>query len=173
MATSDKLRESVNDADVEKWLEGQLDGVLGEKGIYNGKERYKANGDRKSFESLHYPVTLENIVRVMKESPERGGDMWGVTPAGLQSVSTPEYSSIAELKQDSGRLGSEESESYKAKVEAVDGQISDAISRIRKETKAHADNEFEDVRHYFQRNAAGRRKENSSGDTQDICGGRL
>lgn len=144
MATSDKLRESVNDADVEKWLEGQLDGVLGEKGIYNGKERYKTNGDRKSFESLHYPVTLENIVRVMKESPERGGDMWGVTPAGLQSVSTPEYSSIAELKQDSGRLGSEESESYKAKVEAVDGQISDAISRIRKETKAHADNEFEE-----------------------------
>ena len=144
MATSEKLRESVNDADVEKWLEGQLDGVLGEKGIYNGKERYKANGDRKSFESLHYPVTLENIVRVMKESPERGGDMWGVTPAGLQSVSTPEYSSIAELKQDSGRLGSEESESYKAKVEAVDGQISDAISRIRKETKAHADNEFEE-----------------------------
>ena len=144
MATSDKLRESVNDADVEKWLEGQLDGVLGEKGIYNGKERYKANGDRKSFESLHYPVTLENIVRVMKESSERGGDMWGVTPAGLQSVSTPEYSSIAELKQDSGRLGSEESESYKAKVEAVDGQISDAISRIRKETKAHADNEFEE-----------------------------
>lgn len=144
MATSDKLRESVNDADVEKWLEGQLDGMLGEKGIYNGKERYKANGDRKSFESLNYPVTLENIVRVMKESPERGGDMWGVTPAGLQSVSTPEYSSIAELKQDSGRLGSEESESYKAKVEAVDGQISDAISRIRKETKAHADNEFEE-----------------------------
>lgn len=144
MATSEKLRESVNDADVAEWLEGQLDGVLGEKGIYNGKERYKANGDRKSFESLHYPVTLENIVRVMKESPERGGDMWGVTPAGLQSVSTPEYSSIAELKQDSGRLGSEESESYKAKVEAVDGQISDAISRIRKETKAHADNEFEE-----------------------------
>ena len=144
MATSDKLRESVNDADVEKWLEGQLDGVLGEKGIYNGKERYKANGDRKSFESLHYPVTLENIVRVMKENPERGGDMWGVTPAGLQSVSTPEYSSIAELKQDSGRLGSEESESYKAKIESVDGQISDAISRIRKETKAHADNEFEE-----------------------------
>ena len=144
MATSDKLRESVNDADVEKWLEGQLDGVLGEKGIYNGKERYKANGDRKSFESLHYPVTLENIVRVMKQSPERGGDMWGVTPAGLQSVSTPEYSSIAELKQDSGRLGSEESESYKAKIESVDGQISDAISRIRKETKAHADNEYEE-----------------------------
>jgi hypothetical protein len=144
MATSDKLRETVNDADVEKWLEGQLDGVLGEKGIYNGKERYKANGDRKSFESLHYPVTLENIVRVMKQSPERGGDMWGVTPAGLQSVSTPEYSSIAELKQDSGRLGSEESESYKAKIESVDGQISDAISRIRKETKAHADNEFEE-----------------------------
>ena len=144
MATSEKLRESVNDADVAEWLEGQLDGVLGEKGIYNGKERYKANGDRKSFESLHYPVTLENIVRVMKESPERGGDMGGVTPAGLQSVSTPEYSSIAELKQDSGRLGREESESYKAKVEAVDGQISDAISRIRKETKAHADNEFEE-----------------------------
>ena len=144
MATSDKLRESVNDADVEKWLEGQLDGVLGEKGIYNGKERYKANGDRKSFESLHYPVTLENIVRVMKQSPVRGGNMWGVTPAGLQSVSVPEYSSIAELKQDSGRLGSEESESYKAKIESVDGQISDAISRIRKETKAHADNEFEE-----------------------------
>lgn len=144
MATSEKLRESVNDADVEKWLEGQLDGVLGEKGIYNGKERYKASGDRKSFESLHYPVTLENIVRVMKESPERGGDMWGVTPAGLQSVSTPEYSSIAELKRDSGRLGSEESESYKAKVEAVDGKINDAISQIRKETKAHADNEYEE-----------------------------
>lgn len=145
-ATSEKLRSAVDDADVARWLEGQLGGVLGESGIYNGKERYTAMGDKRSFASLHYPVTLENIVRAMKETQqERGEGVWGVTANGLQSVSTREYGSIEDIRKNKGRLGSVDSESYKARVEAVDKQIDSVIGRIRQETKAHSDNLLEET----------------------------
>ena len=91
------------------WLLGQLDGVLGEAGIYNGKERYTPSGNERSFAQTHYAYTLENIVRAMSQTQEeRGGQTFGVTAKSMQAVSTPSYGSIAEIKADSGRLGAVE-----------------------------------------------------------------
>lgn len=64
-ATQDKLREAVDDADVEAWVRGQIRGVLGEPGIYNGKERFTASGKRRSFRETHGAYTAENIVKAM------------------------------------------------------------------------------------------------------------
>nr|DAE82950.1 MAG TPA: nuclease [Caudoviricetes sp.] len=144
MATSDKLRAAVDDGQVAAWIEEKLDGVLGKAGIYNGKERYTASGDKKSFAQLHYPVTLENIVKAMKETQEERGDGAMATATGLQAVSAKDYGSIAELKQDSARLNRVDAESYQEQTKALDEKIGRAIKQIRRETTAHTDNLYEE-----------------------------
>ena len=144
MATSDKLRAAVDDGQVAAWIEEKLDGVLGKAGIYNGKERYTASGNEKSFAQLHYPVTLENIVKAMKGTQEERGNGAMATATGLQAVSAKDYGSIAELKQDSARLNRVDTESYQEQTKALDEKIGRAIKQIRRETTAHTDNLYEE-----------------------------
>lgn len=143
MATSDALRSAVDDHAVEEWIAGKLDGLLGEAGIYNGKDPYTPSGNHRSFSQLHYAYTLENIVKAMKEGQEeRGGNTWGASAKTLQSVATPEYRSIQEIKADSGRLGMDEGAEYEAKLQAIDDQIGSIITKIKQGNKAHSDNSF-------------------------------
>lgn len=143
MATSDALRRAVDDHAVEEWIAGKLDGLLGEAGIYNGKDTYTPSGNLRSFSQLHYAYTLENIVKAMKEGQEeRGGNTWGASAKTLQSVATPEYRSIQEIKADSGRLGMDEGAEYEAKLQAIDDQIGSIITKIKQGNKAHSDNSF-------------------------------
>lgn len=143
MATSDALRSAVDDHAVEEWIAGKLDGQLGEAGIYNGKDPYTPSGNLRSFSQLHYAYTLENIVKAMKEGQEeRGGNTWGASAKTLQSVATPEYRSIQEIKADSGRLGMDEGAEYEAKLQAIDDQIGSIITKIKQGNKAHSDNSF-------------------------------
>ena len=143
MATSDALRSAVDDHAVEEWIAGKLDGLLGEAGIYNGKDPYTPSGNLRSFSQLHYAYTLENIVKAMKEGQEeRGGNTWGASAKTLQSVATPEYRNIQEIKADSGRLGMDEGAEYEAKLQAIDDQIGSIITKIKQGNKAHSDNSF-------------------------------
>lgn len=77
-ATSDKLREEANYKEVADWVEGKLTGLLGEAGVYNGKEPYTPSGNKRSFKQLHYAYTLENLVKAMSQTQEeRGEGLWG------------------------------------------------------------------------------------------------
>lgn len=143
MATSDALHSAVDDHAVEEWIAGKLDGLLGEAGIYNGKDPYTPSGNLRSFSQLHYAYTLENIVKAMKEGQEeRGGNTWGASAKTLQSVATPEYRSIQEIKADSGRLGMDEGAEYEAKLQAIDDQIGSIITKVKQGNSAHSDNSF-------------------------------
>ena len=144
-ATSDKLHEATDTADVKAWLLPQLKSVIGEPGIYNGKERYTASGDRRSFSQLHWEYTLENIVRSMAETQkERGGQTWGTSAGAMQAVSAEDFSSIDEVKAVSGRLGKAEGEQYEAAKNAVENLIDQATRAVMRETRPHADNSFDE-----------------------------
>ena len=71
-----------------------------------------------------------------------GGNAWGASAKTLQSVATPEYRSIQEIKADSGRLGMDEGAEYEAKLQAIDDQIGSIITKIKQGNKAHSDNSF-------------------------------
>lgn len=144
-ATSDKLHEATDTEDVKAWLLPQLKSVFGEPGIYNGKERYTASGDRRSFSQLHWEYTLENIVRAMAETQkERGGQTWGTSAGAMQAVSAEDFSSIDEVKAASGRLGKAEGEQYEAAKNAVENLIDQATRAVMRETRPHADNSFDE-----------------------------
>lgn len=145
LATSDALRDMVSDKEVEQWIADKLDGLLGDAGIYNGEDRLTPSGKRRSFTSLHYPYTLENIVKTMRENqPERGGQTWGISAGALQASASRAYRTVSEIKEDIGRLGKVEGDAYDAQVAEVDEKIRDAIQRVRKGNKPHADNTFEE-----------------------------
>lgn len=145
LATSDKLHEATDTEDVKAWLLPQLKSVFGEPGIYNGKERYTASGDRRSFSQLHWEYTLENIVSAMAETQkERGGQTWGTSAGAMQAVSAENFSSIDEVKAASGRLGKAEGEQYEAAKNAVENLIDQATRTVMRETRPHADNSFDE-----------------------------
>lgn len=145
-ATSDKLHEAASVEDVKAWLLPQLEGVLGDPGIYNGSERFDRSGNRRSFSQLHWEYTLENIVRAMTETQaERGGQTFSASAKAMQAVSTEDFQSIDEVKAASGRLGKVDTEQYKADVDAVEKRIEQVTRAVMRENKAHSDNQFDEM----------------------------
>ncbi len=144
-ATDDAIRAKVDKDAYNRWLDDLLDGAEKQVGIYNGRDLFTASGNPRSFSQLHYAYTLENIVRAMKETQdERGGQVWGVSAKTLQSVATSQYGSVQEIRDDSGRLGTVDDDTYTAQVTAIDEQISDIIQRVKQTNKAHSSNSFEE-----------------------------
>ena len=142
LATSDKLREEASYNAVADWAEGKLDGLLGEAGVYNGKNPYTPSG-RRSFKELHYAYTLENLVKAMSQTQEeRGEGLWGASGEGLVSVATPKYKSIEEIRTDKGRLQKMSNEEYREKLEGLDGTITEIIQKVKEGNEAHSDNSF-------------------------------
>lgn len=132
-ATSDKLREAVDDKMVVRWAKEKLDGLLGEAGIYNGKDPFTASGNRRSFAQLHNAYTLENIVRAMNTQQAARGENAMPSAQGMQAVASPEYKSISEIKADEGRLSRVEEAEMKARLEEVSDRIADAILLVRED----------------------------------------
>ena len=139
-----EVQEKAPNQDVEEWILPKVEKILGEKGIYNGKEVYTRNGNRRSFAQLHNSYTLENLVAAMNAQNARGQDTWGLSASTLMSTATAEYQNLDEVRADKGRLQQMPEEEYKALLEKADDQISDILDKLRRETTPHADNSFEE-----------------------------
>ena len=143
-AMQQELREKAPDADVASWLLPKMEKILGEKGIYNGKDPYTKQGNRRSFAQLHNPYTLENLVAAMNQEEARGKGAWGLSANTLMSTATEEYKNLDEVRADKGRLQQMPEEEYKALLEKADGQIETILSKLRSETEPHTSNSFEE-----------------------------
>ena len=139
-----EVQEKAPDQDVEEWILPKVEKILGEKGIYNGKEVYTRNGNRRSFAQLHNSYTLENLVAAMNAQNARGQGTWGLSASTLMSTATAEYQNLDEVRADKGRLQQMPEEEYKALLEKADDQISDILDKLRRETTPHADSSFEE-----------------------------
>ena len=143
-AMQQELREKAPDADVVSWLLPKMEKILGEKGIYNGKDPYTRQGNRRSFAQLHNPYTLENLVAAMNQEEARGKGAWGLSANTLMSTATAEYKNLDEVRADKGRLQQVPEEEYKTLLEKADGQIETILSKLRSETEPHTGNSFEE-----------------------------
>ena len=143
-AMQQELREKAPDAEVASWLLPKMEKILGEKGIYNGKNPYTKQGNRRSFAQLHNPYTLENLVAAMNQEEARGKGAWGLSANTLMSTATAEYKNLDEVRADKERLQQMPEEEYKALLEKADGQIETILSKLRSETEPHTSNSFEE-----------------------------
>lgn len=138
------LQQKAPDAKVEQWLLPQVEKTLGRKGIYNGKEIYTRNGNRRSFAQLHNPYTLENLVNAMNQEQARGKGAWGLSARTLLSTAAAEYKTLDEVRADKDRLQQMPEAEYEKLLEDADSQIEQVIRMLRKETTPHSHNSFEE-----------------------------
>lgn len=136
-ATKDKLRDAVNDADVEVWIRKQLNGVLGEPAIYNGKDRFTESGARRSFKATHDAYTAENIVKAMQRASAKGEGYWGVGAKGIVGVATPEYKSVDAIHADEGRLQSMSEEEYNRLLQELDTRIDAIVGEVKNTSRSY------------------------------------
>lgn len=145
LATSDKLRQAVNDSEVRAWLEPQIEAFLGERGVRNNKDPFDSLGRSRSFSQLHYSYTVENIVRAMKETANaRGANTFGVNANTLIATATPSYRSVDEMHADKARLKTEDAATYEAIVAKLEKALEAVERDIMHTTKHHSDDYYDE-----------------------------
>lgn len=139
-AMVEDLESKVDKRDVAAWAEELLADVLGESGIYNGVDIYTENG-RKSFQETHMPLTAENIVKAMfSTASSRGEGAYGMAAGGLQSVASPSYQTVEEIRADSHRLGRVPEEELKARKDEIDEILGNLYEELNELPGANAYN---------------------------------
>ena len=101
-ALSKILDDRVDEEGYRKWIDGLFEGIIEKEGIRNSKDPYTPSGNRRSWEALHDPVTLENVVKSMKQQLSAGANgLFGSNPKG---AAQKKYGSISEVRADKDRL---------------------------------------------------------------------
>lgn len=129
-ATNKAIRDKVNQKEYEQWLDNLFDGVVKNEGIYNGKDYYTSSGNRRSFSATHYEITLENIVKAMKQGDQKGTNTFFGGQA-IWGVASKDYGSIDEIKADSGRLQKMTEEEYSAIRQKYSERLAELTNEIK------------------------------------------
>ena len=150
-ATAAKMMEMIapggswNDAlrTVKDWVQPQLEGLLGERGIYNGKDAVTDRG-RRSFAETHWDYTAENIVKAMNMAAAKGANMHGVTPETLAATATREYRNVDEMHADEARLRTVSEEEHAKALRDLGIYLDRVTDDLLRTTKHQFDNTFEE-----------------------------
>lgn len=131
-ATREKIREVSADG-YREWVDGLFKGVQEKEGIRNNKEYFTPSGKRRGFEALHYENTLENVVKAMRETGEKGIGFGG---GSIFGASTTEFSSIDEIKSAEGRLQKLSDEEYQKIKQGFTDRFFELASSLPKNTSS-------------------------------------
>ena len=121
--------------------------VIGEAGIYNGKDPYTKSGYLKSFEELHYDYNLENLVKAMKSKGVKNEEDSFVTDVNnVRAAASKEFKSIDDIKKAENRLQDlkpEEIEEKYGNARELFKNIVDTLSSIQNSSSGNSllDNE--------------------------------
>lgn len=150
-ATAAKMFELIapsgswNDAlrTVKDWVQPQLEGLLGERGIYNGKDAVTDRG-RRSFAETHWDYTAENIVKAMNMAAAKGANVYGVTPETLAATATQEYKTVDEMHADEARLRTVSEEEHAKALRDLGIYLDRVVNDLMLTTMHKYDNSFEE-----------------------------
>lgn len=150
-ATAAKMMEMIapggswNDAlrTVKDWVQPQLEGLLGERGIYNGEDAVTDSG-RRSFAETHWDYTAENIVKAMNMAAAKGANVYGITPETLAATATQEYRNVDEMHADEARLRTVSEEEHEKALRDLGIYLDRVTDDLLRTTKHRFDNTFEE-----------------------------
>lgn len=128
---------------VKDWVKPQLEGLLGERGIYNGKDAVTDRG-RRSFAETHWDYTAENIVKAMNMAAAKGANVYGITPETLAATATQEYKTVDEMHADEARLRTVSEEEHEKALRDLGIYLDRVTDDLLRTTKHRFDNTFEE-----------------------------
>lgn len=127
-ALNRKLDKRIDARGYKKWIEGLFDGLIEKEGIRNNKDMFTPSGNRRSWEALHDSVTLENVVKEMRQNLAAGAaSMFGANPRG---AAQKKYRSLDEIRADKGRLQMLSWEEYDAAMSEALDKLAEATGSI-------------------------------------------
>lgn len=139
-ATEKKIKQAAAENGYEAWVDSLLDGVEEKQGIRNNADAFTRSGSRRKWESLHDPVTLENVVRVMKSELDAGGNgLFGANPKG---ASQKKYRNLDDVRADEKRLQQLSDEEYKKQSESALSKFTSVCQSIYEHNKDKFYNPF-------------------------------
>lgn len=128
---------------VKDWVKQQLEGLLGERGIYNGKDAVTDRG-RRSFAETHWDYTAENIVKAMNMAAAKGANVYGITPETLAATATQEYKTVDEMHADEARLRTVSEEEHAKALRDLGIYLDRVVNDLMLTTMHKYDNSFEE-----------------------------
>ena len=128
---------------VKDWVQPQLEGLLGERGIYNGKDAVTDRG-RRSFAETHWDYTAENIVKAMNMAAAKGANVYGITPETLAATATQEYRNVDEMHADEARLRTVSEEEHEKALRDLGIYLDRVVNDLMLTTMHKYDNSFEE-----------------------------
>lgn len=128
---------------VKDWVKPQLEGLLGERGIYNGKDAVTDRG-RRSFAETHWDYTAENIVKAMNMAAAKGANVYGITPETLAATATQEYKTVDEMHADEARLRTVSEEEHAKELRDLGIYLDRVVNDLMLTTMHKYDNSFEE-----------------------------
>lgn len=124
------LDEKVDETGYTEWLEKLFDGIIEKEGIRNNLDYYNSKGEPRTFNALHYEVTLENAVKVMKQQSQQGGTNTPFGAMQIWGVATRKFNSLDDIKKASARLVLENDEEREALREEYTQRFFDIAKEI-------------------------------------------
>ena len=119
------VNQAINQEEYLQWVRDLFRDVVKNVGIRNEKDLFTPSGNRRSFNALHYELTLENAVRVMRKDIQKGGGSF-FGGGAIWGVATKDYGSINELREDKNRLRVMDEKAY----EDLRGQYTQRLVEI-------------------------------------------
>lgn len=96
----DTLKElTENNTKYNKWLDKNFEGLIEKKGVRNNKDMFTNSGNRRSFESLHESLNLDNIVKQMRSEESTGTGFMAAGPSAIMGASSKQFYTIKEIKE--------------------------------------------------------------------------
>ena len=124
--------DALNSSDYRKWVQEMFSGIEGNSGVYNNKGLYTPSGNRRSFASTHYPVTLENIAKAM--AGQNGGNAKNVGgfygAKTLRAATAETFRSVDEMRRKSSRLQALTQEQIDARNSALNDRLYAIIDEV-------------------------------------------
>lgn len=123
-ATNEKILDTVDKKQYKEWLNNLFGDAVKNEGIRNGKDPFTPSGNRRSFSTTHYPVTLDNIVKAMRGSENvKGATTMTENAKAIRSASAEEYNSIDAIHKNEGRLQKMSESEITAQWDAFDNRL--------------------------------------------------
>ena len=129
---------ALDQAGYEAWVRELYSGLEADRGVYNNKERFTPAGNSRTFRQLHYPVTLDGIVKAM--AGQNGGNTKNVSGfygvKSLRAGTARRFKSIVDMHKLEGRLQNLTETEQQAIADALDGRLLEITAELAEKSPA-------------------------------------
>ena len=129
---------ALDQAGYEAWVRELYSGLEADRGVYNNKERFTPAGNSRTFRQLHYPVTLDGIVKAM--AGQNGGNTKNVSGfygvKSLRAGTARRFKSIVDMHKLEGRLQNLTETEQQAIADALDGRLLEITEELAEKSPA-------------------------------------